>query len=262
MKPLALITNDDGITSPGILAIAEALEPSYELLIVAPKNQQTNMGRGSLKGKDVGSIERYQLTVNGEQVEAYAISGSPSQAVSHAVIELADRKPDICLSGINYGENLGLAFTCSGTLGAAFEADSLDIPSIAFSRSIPFEDQRSSEFSLVDWSPIKSVVREIVSNVINNGYPEGVRLLNVNFPSEMTDITEQRITKQAYMNYGHYTQPVNRDFSEGFVLDWELNHNVKDADKDTDIYAVHFDKVISITPLASIMSVNVSNYYR
>lgn len=116
MKLLALITNDDGISSPGLLAIAEALEPFFELLIVAPKDQQTNMGRGSLKGPTIGSLELCDLQVNGRTIQAYGIAGSPSQAVAHAVVEISDRKPDICVSGINYGENLGLAFTCSGTI--------------------------------------------------------------------------------------------------------------------------------------------------
>ena len=145
-RPLILITNDDGIQSPGLMALAEALVEDYDLLSSAPWRQQTNMGRGALKGEDVGSIRTYEMTVEGRLLPAFAVYGSPAQAVAHGVLELCDRMPDLCVSGINYGENLGLAFTCSGTLGACFEAHSFVIPGIAFSRQVPLEKQRSHEF--------------------------------------------------------------------------------------------------------------------
>lgn len=133
MKPLILITNDDGVYSPGLIA-AEAVQYLGDLLIVAPRFQQTSMGRSFPKSDDVGVIEKMRVMVNGAEIDAYGVHGSPAHAVSHGILELAYKKPDLCISGINYGENLGLSLTCSGTIGAALEADSYEIPSIAVSR--------------------------------------------------------------------------------------------------------------------------------
>lgn len=262
MKPYVLITNDDGIHSPGLLALAEALLPLADLLIVAPESQQTNMGRGALKGTEIGRICEVPLKVSNQAVKAYAVNGSPAQAVAHAVLELAERKPDYCISGINYGENLGLAFTCSGTLGAAFEADTFGIPSIAFSRTMPLEHQRSSEFAEMDWGMEKLHIRMIVQNVMDKGMAEEVRILNVNFPLGITADTEVRVTKQAYMSYGAYVKPGKRDFHRGYHLEWKLNEALNEVDQDTDIYAMHVDQVISVTPLASLMSINSGSYHK
>lgn len=261
MKPLVLITNDDGIDSPGLLALAKALLPLAELLIVAPENQQTNMGRGALKGPDIGQIRAVPMQVADQKVKAFAVKGSPAQAVAHALLELAERKPDYCISGVNYGENLGLAFTCSGTLGAAFEADSFGIPSLAFSRTIPLEHQRSAEFAHLDWEMEEIHIRRIVSQVIQKGMPDGVRILNVNFPSGIGPNTEVRVTRQAYMSYGSYVKPENRDFHTGYHLEWKLNDNLNKVGKDTDIYAMHVDKVISVTPMTSILSVELDGFH-
>lgn len=257
-KPLVLITNDDGIDSPGLLALVEAVEMLAQVVVVAPMEQQTNMGRGSLKGDQIGIIKEVKMNTPGGQVKAYAICGSPSQAVAHGILELCERLPDYCLSGINYGENLGLAFTCSGTLGATFEADSLGVPGIAFSRVIPFHEQRLDAFADLDWTEVKSYCRDIFEEVVIKGMAANTRILNVNFPEVLRPNMELRLTKQAYMNCGSYIHPGARELNKPHSLGWTLNNRLHEAPKDTDIYAVHIDGVISITPLTSIMSVEVS----
>lgn len=261
-RPLILITNDDGINSPGLKALVEAISPFCDLLIAAPREQQTGMGRGFLKGDKIGIIESRNMNINGQAIKAYAVNASPAQSVAHAVLELTDKRPDYCISGVNYGENLGLSYTCSGTLGAAFEADSLGIPAVAFSRAFPFNKQKSNDFSSLDWEAEKYHIRNITKNIIHNGFPKNVRILNINFPIDLVQETEMRITRQAYMNYAQYISPENRNFSEGHSLKWKLNPEIKNLKEDTDIYAVHFDRAISITPLTSRMSVDVDNYYK
>ncbi|MGM0509437.1 MAG: 5'/3'-nucleotidase SurE [Fusobacteriota bacterium] len=261
-KPLILITNDDGIDSPGLKALAESLLPIANLIIAAPKTQQTGMGRAFLKGRKIGKITKKNLKINNKMITAYAVNGSPAQSVAHAVLELTGQKPDYCVSGINYGENLGLAYTCSGTIGAALEADSLGIKSIAFSKSFPFDKQKSSNYSDLNWETEKYHIRNIVSNIIDKGFPKDVRILNINFPEEISKSTEVRTTKQAYMNYGVYIKPEKRNINKSYKLKWEINPDIKKAKKDTDIYAVHFDKVVSVTPINSKMSLDVKNYYK
>lgn len=261
-KPYVLITNDDGIDSPGLHALAEALHPIADLLIAAPESQQTNMGRGALKGPSIGRIRKTQLRLADCEIPAFAITGSPAQSVAHAVLELAERKPDFCISGINYGENLGLAFTCSGTLGAAFEADTFGVPSVAFSRTIPLEHQRSSNFAQMGWQMEKLHVQRIFQRVWEKGMPDGVRILNVNFPIGISADTEVRVTKQAYMSFGSYVKPQRKSWDQGCFLAWKLNDAIGDADPDTDIYAMHVDRVISVTPMSSLMSVDVMKYHK
>ena len=256
MKPLILITNDDGIFSPGLLAAAEAVSDIGELLIVAPRFQQTTMARSFPRGEDVGKIEEFKLIINGKEILAYGVHGSPAQAVSHAVLEISNRKPDLCISGINYGENLGLCISCSGTIGAALEADSYDIPAIAVSRQASINIQHSSNYIDLDWDVAKKIISKMVMRVIKNGFPKGVSILNINIPDGANIDSEIRITRQSRLNYSTYTKPGKRDFSKGFKLKAKLDDKIHSAEKDSDVYAFYFDKVISITPLSWDLSAN------
>jgi len=130
-RPLILVTNDDGLLSPGLHAAAEAVADLGDLLLAAPATQQTAMSRAFVRDADSGVVERVELNIAGRTVSGYAISGSPVMAVTHAVLELAERPIGLCVSGINYGENIGGTIGVSGTIGAALEAEAYGIPSIA-----------------------------------------------------------------------------------------------------------------------------------
>ena len=127
--PLILLTNDDGIHSPGLLAVAEAVCDLGDLLMVAPATQQTGMGRGSPPMMTAKSGDGW--TVGCQAMPAFALTGSPAQTVVYGVLALAPhiygRKPDLVISGINYGENLGTCVTGSGTVGAALQAAEIGI---------------------------------------------------------------------------------------------------------------------------------------
>src|ERR1700683_1768454 len=129
--PRVLVTNDAGLDSPGLHAAAEAVAALGELLLVAPATQQTAMSRAFVTDAGAGVVKRVEIHIAGRAVSGYAVTGSPVMAVTHAVLELAERPIALCVSGINYGENIGGAIGVSGTVSAAFEADSLGIPSIA-----------------------------------------------------------------------------------------------------------------------------------
>src|SRR5512143_404698 len=131
-RPQILLTNDDGIQSPGLWAAAGALAAVGRVTVAAPAEQSSGMGR-SLPSTSSGIIREEKLRVNGPEWIVYAVSGSPAQAVQHGVLEIMPKKPDLVVSGINYGENVGLGTTISGTVGAAMEAASLDIPALAIS---------------------------------------------------------------------------------------------------------------------------------
>lgn len=257
MKPLILITNDDGIYSPGLLAVVETVIHIGDIVVAAPMTQQTSMGRSFPKGPDVGIIKKIPMHIDNEEITAYGICGSPAQAVSHAILELCDRKPDLCISGINYGENLGLSITCSGTVGAAFEADSHGIPSIAISLQADLSIQHLENYADLDWSICKHVLMITINDIINKGFPEGVSILNINVPDGATMLTPFRVTMQSRHNYSSFVKPSYRMFDIGYRLKSEIDLKLNDIDKASDIYAIVFDKVISITPLTWNLSVNL-----
>lgn len=129
-----LVTNDDGIASPGLRAAVEAVLDMGDIMVLAPSSQQTGTGRG-LTGEMQSRLEPIGYNVNGEDVRAFHCQCSPAMVVRHSVRTiLRDAAPDLLISGINYGENLGVNVTCSGTVGAALEASSHGIPSIAISK--------------------------------------------------------------------------------------------------------------------------------
>lgn len=255
MKPLILITNDDGIYSPGLAAAASAVKDIADILIVAPHMQQTSMGRAFTRNADTGIIEKKEMKINGQSVLAYAVHGTPALSVSHGVLELAERKPDLCISGINYGENMGSLLTCSGTLGAAFEAASYKIPAIAVSLEAELEMISSDDFKQKDWSLAIDMLRLWAIKVLETGMPQNVDIFNINVPSECNKREVYRITTQSRQNYFEFIKPGKRSFDKPFKLDSQLFVDEKTLEEDSDIYAVYKDRITSVTPLSMIMSV-------
>jgi len=124
-----LLSNDDGIDSPGLWAAAEALDELGYVTVAAPRDHMSATGRGFQKNSD-GTIITKKLSVNDKEWDVYAVGGSPSQSVAHGILEIVPRKPDLVVTGINFGENFGTDVTYSGTVGAAIEAASLGIPGL------------------------------------------------------------------------------------------------------------------------------------
>jgi 5'-nucleotidase len=246
--PLILITNDDGLLSPGLRAAAEAVADLGDLLLAAPATQQTAMSRAFVRDADAGAIKRVELDVAGRTVPGYAISGSPVMAVTHAVLELAGRPIALCVSGINYGENVGGSIGVSGTVGAAFEADAHGIPSIAAAITAQVSEWRT--FGTVDWTAARHFTRLLVAQVLEEGMPEGVSVLNLNVPRSATIRTELRKTRQSSQPYYVRRGPGQArrleepyQFPVEVVIDWDR------LEPGTDIHAVLRDQVASVTPL-------------
>ena len=246
--PLILVTNDDGIRSPGLLAAAEAVAGLGDLLLVAPANQQTSMSRAFAHGAGTGVIERVEVPVGGRAVTAYAVSASPALAVTHAVLELADRPVALCVSGVNYGENIGGSIGVSGTVGAAMEAGAHGVPGIAVSVTVQVNQWRT--FGAVDWTAARHFTRLLAAQVLAEGLPEGVSVLNLNVPQSATTGTELRKTAQSRQPYyvrrrAGSARPLDQpyQFPVDVVVDWDT------LEPGTDIHAVVRDQVASVTPL-------------
>lgn len=249
-QPLILITNDDGVSSPGLMAAAEAVLDLGEVLIVAPLHQQTGMSRSYPKGPSAGKIERLQLPVGGASLTAYGVHGSPAQAVSHAILEIASRTPAVCISGINYGENFGLTLSGSGTIGAAIEAFSYDVPGLAANLEASVDVQHSSDFGSMEWGPAQHFTRVLTESILRDGLPGDVAVLNLNVPSSAIDGTPMRATAQSRQNYFVFADPGARDFNEPFRFKTIVEYDENALEQDSDVYAVVVDRVVSVTPLS------------
>ena len=258
MRPLILVTNDDGVFSPGLAAAAEAVRHLGDLLVVAPRWQQTTMGRAFPRTEGAGRIEPVCIQAGGARLQAYGVTGSPAQAVAHAVLELAERLPDLCISGINYGENLGLSLTCSGTLGAAFEAYSHGIRSLAVSLATPLHLQHAEDYPVLDWAGAKRATALLAAGILSRGLPAATSLLNVNVPGDAGAGTRMRLTRQSRLSHSVFTRPGPRPFDAGLQLRTGLNPGLGEAERDSDIYALCIEKVISVTPISWDMSANAA----
>lgn len=249
-KPLILLVNDDGIFSPGLHAAAEAVADMGDLLIAAPSQQQTAMGRARPRKPPLGTIEAVTVDVHGEPHPAYAINASPAMAVSHAIIELAPRKPDLCISGANYGENVAFSLTSSGTVGAAIEAASYYIPALAVSTETDITTAHTEDYPHLDWTTVKHFTRRVAEQLLAHGLPDHAALLNLNVPADATPETELRITRLSRHNYYDFLpEQAKRDFAAPFKLAEAKVAEKDHLEPDSDLMALVHDRVVSLTPI-------------
>jgi len=187
-----LITNDDGVNSSGIIAARRAVEDLGETIIVAPATQQSGIGHALTLFEPVRVSEVTLRDGSG----AYAVSGTPTDAVIIGIFELMDEKPDLVISGINMGENLGKSeLTTSGTIGAAMEAAVHGVPSLAVSLQVRRGDIKFHDGHVdVDFSLAAELTGRVASRILRRGLPEGVDFLNLNVPSHPAS-DEIRITR-------------------------------------------------------------------
>jgi len=245
MHALVLVTNDDGIASPGLMAAVRAVLDLGEVWVVAPCLQQSGLGR-SFPGGEI-KVQESILDVDGTPVRSFALNTSPAQAVRHGILRFLPRVPDLAISGINYGENLGGSATISGTVGAAIEAASFGVPSLAAS----LETERKHHFGLsteVDFSTAAVFVRRFAQWLLTHGMPEGVDILKLEVPCEARPDTPWRMTRVSRQPY--WVSPVTVDeHGKKHLLSYVKEIDLDTLEPDSDIYAVAVDRVVAISPL-------------
>jgi 5'-nucleotidase len=240
-----LVTNDDGIYASGLRAAARSVEDLGEVLVVAPTGQKSGVGRS------VSVFEPLRFAqVNLDSQKAYAVTGTPTDSVVMGIFAIMKCMPDLVVSGINVGENISTdTVTTSGTIGAALEAASYGIPAIAASVQVvdqgdKFDAHHGTKYS---FDVASRLLRQLASNVLENGLPEGVDLLNLNVPAGATEDTGVVLTRLARKIFKTSVQerfdPRGRPY---YWIDGELI--CSDADG-TDVQAVYQEKKVSITPL-------------
>jgi 5'-nucleotidase len=248
-RPLILLTNDDGIASPGLAAAAEAALDLGELLIVAPATQQTGMGRATpaIAG---GSVTEETVHARSRELPAYAVAGSPAQAVIYGVMVLAPRRPDLVISGINYGENPGTCVTASGTVGAALQAAEFGIPGLALSLETARSYHREYG-SEVAWSGAMHYTHYFAQALLRKQLPFDVDVLKVDVPGDATPETPWRTTRLSRQPYYEAYRAEDQPKDDALVrLDYDVNIHWDTLEIDSDIYAFAKDRIVSVTPLS------------
>ncbi|MFM2139038.1 MAG: 5/3-nucleotidase SurE [Bacteroidota bacterium] len=234
-RPVILITNDDGVTAPGILNLIEAVKDLGQIVVVAPDKPQSGMGHAITIGQPL----RLHKLPDSSGVETWSCNGTPVDCVKLAVDKVLHRKPDLCLSGINHGANHSINVIYSGTMSAALEAGIESIPSAGFS----LLDYRID----ADFSGARNYVRQIVQLMLATPM-EKHTVLNVNIPAVAPELIRGiRVCRQSYAKYEE--DFVERKDPHGRHYYWLTGEFVNfDPGKDTDVWALAHNYV-SVVPV-------------
>ena len=236
-RPLILVTNDDGISAPGLRNLISVMNEIGEVVVVAPDSPQSGMGH-AITINNTLRCTKIKLD-NGPQME-YSCSGTPADCVKLGVHEILKNKPDLCVSGINHGSNSSINVIYSGTMSAAIEAGIEGIPAIGFS----FLDYSWD----ADFSQIRPFIKKIALSAIKNGMPKGV-VLNVNLPNlNFENIKGIKICRQAHAywieEFDKRNDPTGKEYY--WLTGKFVNKDVKS--KNTDEWALK-NGYVSIVPV-------------
>ncbi len=235
-KKRLLLTNDDGVQAPGLKALEDALSPLGELMVVAPDREMSGTSQ---------SLTLYSpLRVHRLDERHFSVSGTPADAVILALHRLMPEPPDLVVSGINPGGNMGENVVYSGTVAAAMEATLHGVHGIAMSLATRKE---------LDFSVAAAFAAQIAARVLAEGLPLGV-MLNVNVPrGEIHGVSLTRQSRKVSQNIIHEKQdPRGRPY---FWQDESVNVDKVEPESD---YAAVFAHKISITPLQADRTDNAS----
>jgi len=239
---LILVSNDDGFFTEGIKTLAEALRKIGEVWVVAPDREQSAAGHSLTLHRPI------RAKPVDPKNNIYAIDGTPTDCVNLAINRLMPKKPDIVVSGINRGANLGDDVTYSGTVAAALEAALLGVPAIAVSGIATVDSDEYRYDAAADFAAY--LTEKVVKHRLDSG-----TVLNVNVPSEV-EVGERRcvICKMGKRVYDDVLE--ERIDPRGRPYYWVGGAKVKSqVDPDTDCEAA-FEKRISVTPI----QLDMTNY--
>lgn len=235
MRPLILISNDDGYQAKGVNSLIEMVRSYGDVLVCAPDGPRS--GQACAFSATVPLTLTLQHKEDG--VEVWSCNGTPVDCVKMALANLCPRKPDMVIGGINHGDNASVNTHYSGTMGVTLEGCMKYIPSVAFSLC----DYRAD----ADFSPLEPYIRRITQQVVNGGLPEGV-CLNVNFP--LVEEGDYRGVRICRMSRGTWKNETTRcHHPRGYDYWWMVGHYQNDEPEatDTDRWALD-NGFVAITP--------------
>lgn len=240
-----LLTNDDGVNSSGLLASKNAVKDLGDFIISAPSTQQSAIGRALT----LFSPLRINKTFLKDRTPAYSVSGTPADSVILGIFEIMKKDVDLVIAGINIGHNTGKSgLTTSGTISAAMEAASHDIPAIAVSRrvnndSIKFDGTEP----YIDFSAATAVTNKLSKKILKHGLPDNVDLINVNIPENPVS---NEIVISELSNHMYYARISKRTDPRGKSYYWIDGEKCEDYPVGSDLYTIEVLKQPSLTPLS------------
>lgn len=247
-KPVILLTNDDGIESPGLWAVVDGLSKLGELWIAAPREQSSSAGRSMPPTSD-GIIERRINNHQGRDWTCFAVGGTPAQVIDHAIFEILPQKPDIVISGINYGANTGIDITRSGTLGAAFEAANFNIPAIAISRMTEMK-YAFSHSQTIDFSIAAYFTHFFTKKILDKTFPDDVKVLKIEIPADATRGTGWKTTTLDNNSLYLSSAMERKDLTKPGGLRFWIREDFSVFEPGSDAYAVFIEGMVAVTPLS------------
>lgn len=255
-RPQILLTNDDGINSPGLWVAAEALSGLGFVWVAAPREQSSGMGRSMPPTSD-GIITTQTITIHEKEWTIYAVGGTPAQTVQHAILEIMPTPPDLVVAGINYGTNFGTGVTVSGTVGAALEGASHNIPSLAI--SLETEHKYHLSYSKeVDFKAAAYFTTFFARHLLTKKLPEDVQVLKIEVPSDATAETPWALTRLSKLRFYLPTAPKRKSWNEPGSTGYEQVPAASTFAEDTDVYAVIVKRQVAVTPISLDMTSSVS----
>jgi len=240
-----LITNDDGVNSSGIVAAKNALKGLGEIEVVAPATQQSGIGHALTLFEPI----RVTSSTLSDGSRAHMVSGTPTDAVILGIYEIMKETPDLLISGINVGENLGMAeLTTSGTIGAAMEAAVHGVPALAVSMQVTRDDIKFHDGHVdLDFNFAQKITRKLSKMIISKGLPAGVDFLNVNIPSH-PKTHKVKLTRLGKRMYAIHIQ--KRIDPRGREYYWIDGDPIETDEYGTDVYTLRSCNCPTITPIS------------
>ncbi|MBU0516918.1 MAG: 5'/3'-nucleotidase SurE [Proteobacteria bacterium] len=232
-----LVTNDDGILAPGLAALVRRMEETHRVSVVAPEFEQTAVGHAITLADPI----RVRRVHRNGRFYGWAVSGTPADCVKIGLLELLDSPPDLVLSGINPGPNVGVNVLYSGTVSAATEAAILGLPGVAFSLDAYIDP---------DFTPAARLAARLVDALaprLSGDWPEGI-CLNVNFPAlPLAEIKGLSLTRQAVTRLHERFE--KRLDPHGRAYYWQCGQEPKHrVEPGTDVWALARG-LVSVSPL-------------
>jgi 5'-nucleotidase len=254
-KAQILLTNDDGIRSPGLWRAAEALSSLGFVTVAAPREQASGSGRSMPVTSD-GVIDEERIDILGKSWVVYAVGGTPAQAVQHGVLELMPSRPDLVVAGINYGENIGLGVTISGTVGAALEGAALGIPALAI--SLEAEPRYHLSYSEeVDFEASAHFACYFGERLMALGKIEDVHVLKVEVPNDATEDTPWEVARLSRARYYAPVAPERDRLDMPAKVGYKVVVSADELEPGTDSYVLHVKRRVAVTPLSLDLSSRV-----
>lgn len=233
-----LITNDDGLYSPGLELLYNAVRDLGEAYVIVPETPKSASGLGITLHKPLRINE-----VKFEDTRAFLINGTPSDII-YMALKTITGPVDLVVSGVNIGDNTSIqVILSSGTVGAAAQAALEGIPAVAFSVAVVKGEALFSDRKF--YESIKKCIKEIVDEILENGFPSGIDILNVNFPDSPS--YEVKVARPARVRFVNIVE--KRIDPRGGVYYWLYGEPVK-PEKGTDVYVVLVEKKVALTPIS------------